>query len=121
MKLKKSVLKIPIDPRSSKNIFLTLLPSALKNKIYCDEWKEYVENLNQIILQHQESSFLAYIKLLGLGSFIDSLRKPCNKPIRKYIDQINEKLKYKGIYVRDPCENGLIELVVEIYENADSM
>lgn len=109
---RKTVLRIPKDPRSPRGMFLMDIPLALADRIDPAEWSEHISGLNGIILAKERPSVWSLLRLLLVipSLFVfDSYAE-----IDEYIETVNEKIKHKGIHIESPCLNGLIELVVVV-------
>lgn len=120
MRIQQIVLRIPKDPTSTSITFLTGLPEILKDRIQYEEWVSYVDGLNDIILKKEANSFWTPVKvLLSLDSFIIKMKTSYNEEVEKYLGSVNDNLKPKGIYIENPCLNGLIELVIIVNKEAE--
>ncbi|ELA42780.1 uncharacterized protein VICG_00095 [Vittaforma corneae ATCC 50505] len=111
----RKVLRIPKDPRTMKNTFITEIPQDLLHKIDAEEWRSHVEGLNKIMLRKERPSILNTIKMfLVIPAALDLDRY--DKDVRKYLKELNIGLKSRGIFIEDPSLNGYTELEVVISE-----
>lgn len=115
----KKVLRIPKDPRTSNIVFFTEIPHDLLNKIDPDEWKGYIDGLNNIFAVREKASIWNALKTVLILPSILSLNV-YEKPVGKYLKRINEKLKNKGVYIEDPSANGYTELEIVISQLEES-
>lgn len=111
---KKVICRIPKDPRSQHSIFLTQLPIILKDRIEASQWNEYISGLNDIIFKKEKASIWNIINIFYVKLFIRKLRLSYADDISSYLDNINAKLQKIGVSIENPCDNGLIELIIYI-------
>ena len=109
------MLLIPKDPRMHHTVFMTSLPGALSHLVDKEEWESIVQGLNDIAIGWEQPSLLNLLKMLlllpALFEFGDF-----DNDVRKYLSGVNERLKEKGIFLRDPSLNGYSDLEVSIIE-----
>lgn len=110
---RKTVLRIPRDPRSPENVFLVDAPLALADRIDPVEWSGYISGLNSIIRRKERASVWNLLRLLLIIPSLMVLDS-YTEEVDEYVRAVNEKIEHRGIRIESPCPNGLVELVVVV-------
>ncbi|KAI4292647.1 hypothetical protein PAPHI01_1921 [Pancytospora philotis] len=102
---------IPKDPRTDDTLFLTGLPYGLHEAITPEEWKLIIDGINGIITNKEQPSFLNAIRVLLLFPLIVSVGS-YDADLSRYLDDVNQSLLARGIFIRNPTSSCLTELEV---------
>jgi hypothetical protein len=111
MDKQRKVFRIPKDPRSDYSAFVTEIPLELVDVISQEEWRACISEINEVFAKAESPSVWNLLKLVLIIPAFYKIRT-YEAEIDKAIQNLNFKLRDKGIRFEDPTSNSYTELVV---------
>jgi hypothetical protein len=111
MEKQRKIFRIPKDPRCDYTAFITEIPLDLVDVIDQEEWKSCISEINQVFTIAESPSWWNFLKLIMIIPAFYKI-KSYDEDIDKVLQNLNFKLKDKGIRFENPSINSFIELTV---------
>ncbi|WUR02229.1 ERF4 domain-containing protein [Vairimorpha necatrix] len=107
-------IEIPRDWRTSEIRFIDEMPLCLIDKLDKEIYKESINSINNIF--KPKYSYLGIFKMLTLVPYLFSDKSSYDKDLDKVIENVNKKLKDKGMSFGNPKYENYTHLVLKIDE-----
>ncbi|KAM0681602.1 hypothetical protein GINT2_000115 [Glugoides intestinalis] len=107
----KRIIRIPKNPSKKEVAFFTEIPIELLERVDSDEWEATIEGLNYTISSQEQPSVWSFLKNIFILPSLFEI-KTYDKKVRKYLREINSRLKVNGVFIEDPSLNGYTELEI---------